>query len=80
MQPGIVIIGAGEAGARAVFALRENGWSGAVSGRSGSRERSAVSRRSEPASPGKACLVEHADPTHRVMGSQTVSFEVPARN
>lgn len=25
-------------------------------------------------------LVELADPTHRVMGSQTVSFEVPLRN
>lgn len=25
-------------------------------------------------------LVELADPTHRVMGSQTVSFEVPPRN
>ena len=25
-------------------------------------------------------LVELADPTHRVMGSQMVSFEVPLRN
>ena len=29
-EPGMVIIGAGEAGARAASALRENGWSGPV--------------------------------------------------
>ncbi|MGN8113538.1 NAD(P)/FAD-dependent oxidoreductase [Labrys sp. 22185] len=30
MQPGMVIVGAGEAGARAAFALREKGWAGAI--------------------------------------------------
>ncbi|PRH84332.1 ferredoxin reductase [Labrys okinawensis] len=30
MQPGMVIVGAGEAGARAAFALRENGWAGSI--------------------------------------------------
>lgn len=30
MQPGMVIVGAGEAGARAAFALREQGWAGAI--------------------------------------------------
>ena len=30
MHPGMVIVGAGEAGARAAFALREQGWTGLV--------------------------------------------------
>ena len=28
--PGMVVVGAGECGARAAFALRENGWTGPV--------------------------------------------------
>ena len=30
MQPGMIIIGAGETGARAAFTLREQGWTGSI--------------------------------------------------
>ncbi|CAM5764457.1 ferredoxin reductase [Labrys miyagiensis] len=71
MHPGMVIVGAGEAGARAAFALREHGWSGPVT-LVGEEPHAPYER--PPLS--KAALIGEAHPTPRyIVGEERFAGE-----
>ncbi|WP_284312439.1 NAD(P)/FAD-dependent oxidoreductase [Labrys miyagiensis] len=71
MHPGMVIVGAGEAGARAAFALREQGWTGLVT-LIGEEIHAPYER--PPLS--KAALVDEAHPTPRyIVGQERFAAE-----